>query len=75
MLRWAAFEAAQTAARPASPDHAYYLDRKARLCANRAALTIARTDHQAASSPKERLGVFPAGAADGFLTEPKVANR
>jgi transposase len=37
-----AFEAAQTAARPASPDHDYYLELKQRLGANRAALTIAR---------------------------------
>ena len=42
VLRWAVFEAAQTAARPASPDHEYYLSRKERLGANRAALTIAR---------------------------------
>jgi transposase len=42
VLRWAVFEAAQTAARPASPDHHYYLGLKARLGANRAALTIAR---------------------------------
>jgi len=42
VLRWAAFEAAQCAARPASPDHAYYLQLKERLGANRAALTIAR---------------------------------
>ena len=42
VLRWAAFEAAQTAARPGSPDHGYYLELKERLGANRAALTIAR---------------------------------
>jgi transposase len=42
VLRWAVFEAAQTAARPGSPDHAYYLELKHRLGANRAALTIAR---------------------------------
>ena len=42
VLRWAAFEAAQCAARPGSPDHRYYLDVKERLGANRAALTIAR---------------------------------
>jgi transposase len=42
VLRWAVFEAAQTAARPGSPDHAYYLQLKQRLGANRAALTIAR---------------------------------
>jgi transposase len=42
VLRWAAFEAAQTAARPGSPDHDYYVELKQRLGANRAALTIAR---------------------------------
>ena len=42
VLRWAVFEAAQCAARPASPDHAYYVQLKERLGANRAALTIAR---------------------------------
>jgi transposase len=42
VLRWAAFEAAQCAARPGSPDHDYYLQLKQRLGANRAALTIAR---------------------------------
>ena len=42
VLRWAAFEAAQTAARPGSPDHGYYLELKERLGANRAALTISR---------------------------------
>ena len=42
VLRWAAFEAAQCAARPSSPDHEYYVALKERLGANRAALTIAR---------------------------------
>jgi len=42
VLRWAAFEAAQSAARPGSPDHDYYMAVKERLGANRAALTIAR---------------------------------
>jgi transposase len=42
VLRWAAFEAAQAAARPSSPDHDYYVALKDRLGANRAALTIAR---------------------------------
>jgi transposase len=41
-LRWAAFEAAQSAARPSSPDHDFYLQLKDRLGANRVALTIAR---------------------------------
>ena len=42
VLRWALFEAAQCAARAGSPDHAYYLQVKARLGGNRAALSVAR---------------------------------
>jgi transposase len=42
-LRWALFEAAQSACRPASPDHADYLALKARgLSHTRASMTIAR---------------------------------
>ena len=41
-LRWALFEAAQCARRPASPDHHYYLQAAARLGANRACLAISR---------------------------------
>jgi transposase len=42
VLRWALFEAAVCAARPASPDHAYYLQVKARLGHQRAVLSVAR---------------------------------
>jgi transposase len=42
-LRWALYEAAQAACKPASPDHADYLALKARgLTHTRASLTIAR---------------------------------
>jgi transposase len=41
-LRWALFEAAQCARRPASPDHRYYLQTAARLGGNRACLAVAR---------------------------------
>jgi transposase len=42
-LRWALFEAAQSACRPSSPDHADYLALKARgLSHTRASMTIAR---------------------------------
>ena len=41
-LRWAAFEAAQSAFRKGSPDHDYYLESKDRLGANRACPSIAR---------------------------------
>lgn len=42
VLRWAAFEAAQSASRRSSPDHAYYAQTKERLGGNRAALSVAR---------------------------------
>lgn len=43
MLRWAAFEAAQSAWRKGSPDYDYYLESKEdRLGGNRACLSIAR---------------------------------
>jgi transposase len=42
VLRWALFEAAKCAARPSSPDHAYYQQVKDRLGGNRATLAVAR---------------------------------
>jgi transposase len=42
LLRWAVYEAAQTAARSGSPDHAYYLSLAARLGKSRAKLALAR---------------------------------
>lgn len=42
VLRWAAFEAAQSAARVGSPDHDYYVEVKNRLGGNRAALAVSR---------------------------------
>jgi transposase len=42
VLRWALFEAAVCAARPASPDHGYYLTVRARLGHQRAVLSVAR---------------------------------
>ena len=42
VLRWALHEAAMRAARPGSPDHAYYLAVKQRLGGKRAALSVAR---------------------------------
>jgi transposase len=42
VLRWALHEAAMCAARPSSPDHAYYLQAKQRLGGKRAALSVAR---------------------------------
>jgi transposase len=42
VLRWAAFEAAQSASRRGSPDHTYYVETRERLGGNRAALSVAR---------------------------------
>jgi len=42
VLRWALYEAAQCAARPASPDHAYFVQVAGRLGHNRACLSMAR---------------------------------
>jgi transposase len=42
LQRWALHEAAMCAARPSSPDHAYYLQVKQRLGGKRAALSVAR---------------------------------
>lgn len=42
VLRWALFEAAQSACRPGSPDHDYYVATSARLSPKRATLSVAR---------------------------------
>jgi transposase len=42
VIRWALYEAAQHATRPASPDHAYYKQAAERLGHNRACLAVAR---------------------------------
>jgi transposase len=42
LLRWALFEAAQCAARPGSPDHAYFCQVRERIDYNRACLSVAR---------------------------------
>jgi hypothetical protein len=41
-LRWALFEAAQQACRPASPDYEYYRQVARRIDHNRACLSVAR---------------------------------
>ena len=42
VLRWALFEAAQSAARRSSPDHAYFCQVRERIDYNRACLSVAR---------------------------------
>jgi transposase len=51
LLRWALFEAAKCAARPSSPDHAYYRQVAGRLGGNRAALSVARKITRRGTTP------------------------
>jgi transposase len=56
VLRWALHEAAMCAARPSSPDHAYYLAVKQRLGGKRAALSVARKLAREAYHTLQELG-------------------
>src|SRR3954451_10647353 len=56
LLRWALFEAAKCAARPGSPDHAYYRQVADRLGGNRAALSVARKIARRAHHTLRALG-------------------
>jgi transposase len=56
VLRWALHEAAMCAARPGSPDHAYYLAVKQRLGGKRAALSVARKLAREAYHTLQALG-------------------
>jgi transposase len=56
VLRWAAFEAAQSASRRGSPDHDYYVETKERLGGNRAALSVARKLMRRAHHTLRELG-------------------
>jgi transposase len=55
-LRWAAFEAAQSAHKPSSPDRDYYLQAADRLGGNRACLALARKLVQRAFHTLRELG-------------------
>jgi transposase len=55
-LRWAAFEAAQSAHKPSSPDRDYYLQAADRLGGNRACLALARKLVQRAYHTLRELG-------------------
>ena len=67
MLRWALFEAAQSAARPASPDHAYYLQVRARHDHPRACLSVARKLCRRAYHILRELGDEALAPVDGLL--------
>ena len=56
ILRWALFEAAQSACRPGSPDHDYYVETSARLNPKRATLSVARKLARRAHHTLRELG-------------------
>jgi len=56
VLRWALFEAAQSACRPQSPDHDYYAQTSARLNPKRAVLSVARKLARRAHHTLRELG-------------------
>jgi transposase len=73
LLRWALFEAAQSAARAASPDHGYYREVKERIDANRAALSIARKLCRRAYHILRELGDDALAPVEGLSTNEEVA--
>lgn len=68
VLRWAAFEAAQSACRRGSPDHEYYKETKERLGGNRATLSIARKLIRRAHHTLRELG-------EEAISEPVTVSR
>lgn len=67
VLRWAAFEAAQSASRRGSPDHDYYVETKERRGGNRAALSVARKILRRAHHTLRELG-------EEAISEPVTSN-
>lgn len=68
VLRWAAFEAAQSACRRGSPDHEYYTETKERLGGNRAILSVARKLIRRAHHTLRELG-------EEAISEPAIVSR
>jgi transposase len=74
VLRWALFEAAKAAARPSSPDYAYYQQVKARQGGNRATLAVARKLARRVRHTLLRLGDAALAPVDGLpLPAPAAA--
>lgn len=67
LLRWALFEAAQSAARPGSPDHAYYRQVRERHDHPRACLSVARKLCRRAYHILRELGEEALAPVDGLL--------
>jgi transposase len=70
LLRWALFEAAQSAAKRSSPDHAYYLEVRQRLNHKRACLSVARKLCRRAHHILRELGDDALAPAEPALAQP-----
>jgi transposase len=73
LLRWALFEAAQQACRPASPDHEYYQQVARRIDHNRACLSVARKLCRRAYHTLRELGDEALAPIDAPTTEEVIA--
>ncbi len=73
VLRWALFEAAQSAARCGSPDHDYYLQVRARHDHPRACLSVARKLCRRAYHILRELGEEALAPVDGLLPHSEEA--
>jgi transposase len=73
VLRWALFEAAQSAARAGSPDHPYYLDVRQRVDHNRACLSVARKLCRRAYHILRELGDEALAPVESAVQSPPVA--
>jgi transposase len=73
VLRWALFEAAQSAARAGSPDHHYYLQVRQRIDHNRACLSVARKLCRRAHHILRELGDGALEPVESAVQSPPVA--
>jgi transposase len=73
LLRWALFEAAQQACRPASPDHDYYRQVARRIDHNRACLSVARKLCRRAYHILRELGDEALAPIDASIDEEVIA--
>ena len=73
LLRWALFEAALSAARAGSPDHAYYLQVAERIDHNRACLSVARKLCRRAYHILRELGDEALAPIDAPVAEEVIA--
>src|SRR5213078_2953362 len=73
LLRWALFEAAQQACRPASPDHEYYRQVALRIDHNRACLSVARKLCRRAYHILRELGDEALAPIDAPVAEEVIA--